>query len=76
MEKYIHIRLNDEIVKFVFQKYISKQISFEQASKKLDLKKSRFFELLKQYKKDSAPFLLSIKEKVPNALIQGLKKSF
>ncbi len=29
MEKYIHKRLDDEFVKFIFQKYVSKQILFE-----------------------------------------------
>jgi len=74
MEKYIHKRLNDELVKFIFQKYISKQISFEQASKKLDLKKTRFFELLNQYKKDPEFFSIEYKRKSPKRIDPKLEK--
>jgi len=74
MEKHIHKRLDENLVKFIFEKYVSKQISFEQASKKLDLKKTRFFELLRLYKKDPGSFSIEYKRESPKRIDPKLEK--
>ncbi len=74
MEKHIHKRLDEDLVKFIFKKYVSKQVSFEQASKKFDLKKTRFFELLKQYKKGPEFFSIEYKRKSPKRIDPKLEK--
>lgn len=63
MEKHIHKRLNNDIVQFIFKKYVSEQLSIDQALKKLEIKKTRFFELLQSYKEDPENFSIEYKRK-------------
>jgi len=66
MTKQLHKRFSAEEVKALFQKYLYEGIELVYILETLKIKKSRFFKLLKEYKRNPNNFSIqykSIKEK-------------
>ncbi len=63
MAKQLHKRFSAEEVKSLFQKYLYEGIKLVYILETLRIKKSRFFKLLKEYKRDSNNFSLQYKRK-------------
>jgi hypothetical protein len=49
-KKQIHNRLSSDQVNLILEKYLNKEIKAKQARNYLELSKSRFYEILKQFK--------------------------
>ncbi|MEA1964571.1 MAG: hypothetical protein U9O41_05540 [Candidatus Aerophobetes bacterium] len=63
MTKQLHKRFSVEEVKALFQKYLYEGIELIYILETLKIKKSRFFELLKEYKRDLNNFSLQYADK-------------
>ena len=63
MVQQLHKRKNDDFVKFIFQQYLSKQLSLDKALEHLNIKRSRFFKLLKHYKHNPETFSIQYLKK-------------
>ena len=77
----IHKRFTDEDIKYLLEKYLSKEIEIDYILEILDIKKTRFFELLKEYRNDKESFSLKyircpvkkISEKVGENIVKELE---
>jgi hypothetical protein len=83
MGKQIHKRLPDKQVRDLLERYCSKEIELEYVLKLLEIKRSRFFEILKSYKENQEDFSIAytrekktrhIPEKVERNILKELKE--
>lgn len=58
MTRHIHKRLINDQVRMILARYVNKEISSEQAMALLEIKRSQFFELVKQYKANPEGFTI------------------
>ncbi len=65
IKRQIHKRFSDEFVKSILEKYLSGQITSNQCLNILQIKKTRFFELVKSFKAVPSSFSISYKRKTP-----------
>jgi len=63
MAKQLHKRFSDEQVKMLLRKYLDEKVELIYILKILKVKRSRFFELLKQYTEDPDNFSIQYKRK-------------
>ena len=56
MAKQLHKRFSDEEVKMLLEKYLSEKVELSYLLEILGIKRRRFFELLKEYKRNPARF--------------------
>lgn len=73
MGTHIHKRFDDEFVRLLFQKYVNKDIPTEQMLNILEIKKTRFFELLKKYRNDPEGFSIIYKRNSPSRISEILE---
>ena len=64
----LHKRFSDEQVEFLLQSYEQGLLSREEAQETLGIKKSRFFELWKQYRKAPEDFSISYQRNTPTRI--------
>ncbi len=83
MGKHLRNRFSDKEVKEIFERYLSKEIGWEQVTSLLKIKRSGFFKLLKAYRKAPDSFSLDYKrtkinrkidEKSEQKILAELKK--
>ena len=72
MAKQIHKRFSDEFVKSILEKYSTGHLSLKQCLDILQIKKARFFRLLKNYKSNPSSFSISYKRKSPTNKLDPL----
>ncbi len=65
MSEQIHKRLSNEFVKSILEKYIKGELKVKQCLLILQIKKTRFFELVKEFKTNPSSFSISYKRKSP-----------
>ncbi len=65
----IHRRLNQAQVETILSSYLSKEISLDNVLQDLEIKRSRFFKILKGYRDDPDNFSLDYKRTTPNRRI-------
>ncbi len=63
MAKQLHKRFPDEQIKSLFERYLSKEIEIKYILEILGIKRSRFFELLKEYRNNPDNFSISYHRK-------------
>jgi len=56
MAKQLHKKFSDQQIKFLLERYVNKEIKIDYILDTLGIKRSRFFELLKEYRKDPDDF--------------------
>jgi hypothetical protein len=61
--KQLHKKFPDEQIKSLFERYLSKEIEIKYILEILGIKRSRFFELLKEYRNDPGNFSISYHRK-------------
>jgi hypothetical protein len=64
----LHHRFSDEQVAFLFQTYEQGLMSREEVQEALDIRRSRFFVLLKEYRTDPEAFTISYQRKTPGRI--------
>jgi hypothetical protein len=64
----LHQRFSDEQVAFLFQTYEQGLMSREEVQEALDIRRSRFFVLLKDYRTDPEAFTISYQRKTPGRI--------
>ena len=69
MAEQLRKRFSTEEVKMLLQKYLDEKVKSVYILKTLGVKRGRFFELLKEYKKVSASFSIQYKRKSTNRKI-------
>ena len=69
MAKQLHKRFSTEEVKMLLRKYLDEKVELAYILEILKLKRSRFFELLKEYRKDPDGFSTEYKRKKPTRKI-------
>lgn len=69
----IHKRFTDEQVRMLFQSYSRGQISREDVQEILDIGRSRFFVLLKDYRQDPEGFSIAYQRTAPARLSAGVE---
>jgi len=74
MAQQLHKRTDDDLVKFIFRQYLSKQISLDKALEHLKIKRSRFFKLLAEYKNNPDNFSVTYKRENSKRIIPQLEK--
>ena len=82
MTEQLHKRKDDNFVGFILKQYLSKQLSLDKALENLKIKKTRFFEILNEYKKNPENFSISyeretsgrIDPKLEEIILEELKK--
>lgn len=65
----IHKRFDDRQIKALLEKYIKKEVERKYIEDMLDIKKRKFFELLKSYKDNPNSFTVKYKRKKPTRKI-------
>lgn len=65
----LHKRLSNEKVKFILDKYLSKEIKAKDAVEKLGVKKSRFYQLVPEYENDPLNFTIDYSREKPTRKI-------
>ena len=65
MAKQLHKRLSTEEVKMLLQKYLDEKVKLVYILEILGIKRSRFFALLKEYKRNPARFSIQYEKKQP-----------
>jgi len=69
MAKHLHKRFPNEQVKSLFERYLLYEIKIDYILEILGIKRSRFFEILKEYREDSENFSIAYKrEKKENLM--------
>ena len=63
MAKQLHKRFHDEQVKSLLKRYLSKEIKINYILEILEIGRSRFFELIKEYREDPEDFSISYRRK-------------
>ncbi len=63
MAKQLHKRFSTEEVKMLLQKYVNENVELVYILEILKIKRTRFFELLKQYKSDPDNFSIQYERK-------------
>ena len=63
MAKQLHKKFPDEQIKSLFERYLAKEIEINYILEILGIKRSRFFELLKEYRNDPDNFSISYHRK-------------
>lgn len=63
MAKQLHKRFSDEEVKMLLEKYLSEKVELSYLLEILGIKRRRFFELLKEYKRNPARFSIQYERK-------------
>jgi hypothetical protein len=74
MGEHLHKRLDDEFVRTVFQKYISRELSMQKVLRILGIQRSRFFALLKVFRQDPEKFHISYHRRAPRRIDQEVEK--
>lgn len=76
MAKQLHKRFSDEQVKVLLEKYLNEKIELIYILEMLKVKRTRFFELLKQYTEDPDNFSIQYRRKRPTTKIaKGVENS-
>ena len=70
----LHRRLSIEQVKVILQGYLQRTISRKEAEESLQVNKTRFFELLKEYRRDVAAFSIVYERSTPMRLSAKFEK--
>jgi len=74
MGEQLHKKYDDEFVKSIFKKYVSRDLSVKQVCDILQLKKSRFFVLLNKYKQNPDEFNVLYKRHSPARISTKLEQ--
>ncbi len=74
MVQQLHKRAEEDFIRFIFQQYLSKQLSLEKALDHLKIKRSRFFKLLKKFKNNPDSFSITYERKSPKRIDNELEK--
>jgi transposase len=74
MSKHLHKRVDDVFLKFILEKYTSKQLSIKQACQQLNIGKSQLFRLLKRYSQDPNNFSIQYYRNSPKRISPELEK--
>jgi len=61
--KQLHKKFPDEQIKSLFERYLSEEMELKYLSEIVGVKRRRFFELLKEYRKDPDTFSTSYRRK-------------
>jgi len=69
MTKQLHKRFSAEEVKMLLEKYLDEEVKLMYILEILKVKRSRFFELLKQYQSDPDNFSIEYRRKRPTRKI-------
>jgi len=69
MTKHLHKKFFTEEVKILLQKYLNERVKLSYFLEILKIKKSRFFELLKEYKRNPNSFSIQYKRTIPTRKI-------
>ena len=76
MGEQLHKRLSEEQVKMILDRYVKKELRFEQAINLLGLKRSQFFELVNKYRETPDSFTIEYSRKWSNRKIgEGIEKN-
>jgi hypothetical protein len=68
MGAHLHKKYDDDFVKSILHKYVSKDLSVTQTLDILRLKKTRFFELVQKFKRNAETFSIEYKRKTTNRI--------
>jgi hypothetical protein len=74
MVQQLHKKADDELIKFIFQQYLSRQLTLDKALETLKIKRSRFFKLLKEYKNDPDNFSIIYERKISKRITKDLER--
>ena len=74
MGEHLHKKFVDEEVKSLLEKYLNKQIPLKYLLAILGIKRSRFFELLNDYKSNAAGFSIQYKRKSSRRISRSLER--
>jgi hypothetical protein len=74
MGEHLHKRFDDEFVRSIFKKYVSRELSVQQVLPILGIQRSRFFALLKMFKQDPKNFHLSYHRRSPRRIPEQVEK--
>ena len=69
----LHKKYDDDFVKSILHKYLSKDLSVTQTLDILRLKKTRFFELVQKFKRNAETFSIEYKRKTTNRISRELE---
>ncbi|MCD6406302.1 hypothetical protein J7L81_00310 [Candidatus Aerophobetes bacterium] len=69
MAKQLHKRFSTEEIKMLLRKYLDEKVELTYILEILKIKRSRFFELLKEYRKDPDGFSIEYDRKKPTRKI-------
>jgi len=69
----LHKKYDDEFVRSILKKYVSKDLSVKQVCDILQLKESRFFVLLNKYKQNPGGFTVSYQRRSPYRITPELE---
>jgi len=73
MGTHLHKKYDDDFVKSILHKYVSKDLSVTQTLDILRLKKTRFFELVQKFKRNAETFSIEYKRKTTNRISEELE---
>jgi hypothetical protein len=73
MGNHLHKKYDDVFIKSIFRKYVSKDLSVIQALDILQIKKTRFFELVQKFKSDPETFSIEYKRKSSKRISKELE---
>ena len=71
----LHKRFTDNQVKGLFKRYLNKEIERKYIQEILEVKKRRFFSLLKKYKEDPSNFSIQYKKQEPILISQDIEEN-
>jgi len=72
--EHLHKRFDDDYVRKLFQKYVSRELSVQQVLRILGIQRSRFFTLLKVFQQDPEKFHISYHRRSPRRIDQEVEK--
>ena len=73
MGNHLHKKYDNDFIKSILQKYVSKDLSVIQALEILQIKKTRFFELVQKFKRNSETFSVEYKRKPSKRISKELE---
>jgi hypothetical protein len=73
MGTHLHKKYDEDFVKSILHKYVSKDLSVTQSLDILKLKKTRFFELVQKFKRNAKTFSIEYKRKTTNRISKELE---
>jgi len=75
MTKQLHKKFTDEAVKSLLDKYLAQEIKVNYVLEILGIKRSRFFELVKEYRENPAGFSIGYKRRTSNRIDKKVEEN-